>query len=72
MDLPPLLANKHTNSPSVFIPSTSLRKAKAAEGRAARPPCASSTRTVISCAGFAIQAPQTEAFPGLALLSHGA
>ena len=37
MDLPPLLANKHTDSPSVFIPSTLLREARRQKGIAAVP-----------------------------------
>ena len=35
MDLPPLLANKHADSPSVFIPSTLLREARRQKGIAA-------------------------------------
>ncbi len=35
MDLPPLLANKHTDSPSVFIPSTLLLEARRQKGIAA-------------------------------------
>ncbi|MGC2833583.1 MAG: hypothetical protein WA238_05200, partial [Methylocella sp.] len=37
MDLPPLLANKHTDSPSVFVPSTLLREARRQKGIAAVP-----------------------------------
>jgi hypothetical protein len=32
MDLPPLLDNKHTDSPSVFIPSALLREARRQKG----------------------------------------
>ena len=67
MDLPPLLANKHPDPPSVFFPSTLLREARRQKGIAAVPV----PRVVRPRPGRRSRAPASpvrrrEAFPGLA------
>ena len=72
MDLPPLLANKHTDSPLVFIPSTLLREARRQKGIAAVPVPPVCVLDPDGDLVRRLRQWRRQAFPGLALLSHGA